>query len=512
MRFAELLSVLPAVSLSRADEGDEITALTADSRRARRGSLFLALRGEEEDGHHYAADAYARGARAFLCEHPVSLPSDAAIAYVPDTRAASADLAAAFYGYPARRLTLIGITGTKGKSTVAALTVKMLLDVGVPAAYLGSGGAYFGGRREETDNTTPDALVLHRLFREMLAAGIRVVVMEVSSQAISHGRIRGLSFPIAVFTNLAQDHIGVGEHPDFAHYRDAKSRLFSDHACRRMIANLDDESTPYMLAGATAERFLGISLADPAADLYADRLRPLHGEEGFGTAFFLHARERGDIPVTLSLPGACNVENALLALAAARTYLAEYESENGNADYRTLALSLRDVYVPGRFEEIPTALPDVTFFIDYAHNGYSLSAAIAVLREYAPRRLILLFGSVGSRTYSRRTALARAAADADFAIVTTDNPDEESPADAMCELCRVLDEEGAEYIAIPDREEAIAYAVRHAAPGDFVLLAGKGHENYQLIGGKKIPFSEKEILKREAEQYAAARVYAPPLG
>ncbi len=501
MRLTALLSALPTVHLSPADDGDEVTALTLDSRTARRGSLFLAMRGEEEDGHLFAADAYARGCRAFLVEHPVALPPDAAIAYVPDTRAAAAELAAAFYGYPARRLTLIGITGTKGKSTVAAMTVKMLLDAGVPAAYLGSGGAYFAEKEERTANTTPDPLTLHRLFRDMLAAGIRTVVMEVSSQAIERGRVRGLSFPIAVFTNLAHDHIGVGEHPDFSHYRDAKARLFSDHGCRRMIANLDDKSTPYMLAGATAERFLGISLTDPSADLYADRLRPLCGELGFGIGFLLHTKERGEVPVALSLPGACNVENALLAMVAAHTYLVEYEPENGGADYRTLSLAFRNIYVPGRFEEIKTALPDVTFFVDYAHNGYSLAAAIAVLREYDPARLVLLFGSVGSRTYSRRPELARAAAAADFCIVTTDNPDGEDPLDSMREICRVLDEEGREYVAIPDREEAIRYAVRQARTGDFVLLAGKGHEDYQLVDGKRIPFSEKDILRREAESH-----------
>lgn len=510
MQLAELLSALPAVHLPFTELLLPIDHIVSDSRRAGARTLFVCLRGEEEDGHAYAEDAYARGCRAFLCEHAVTLPSDAAVAYVADTRAAIAVLAAAFYGYPAHHLTLIGITGTKGKSTVASMMTKMLLDAGVPAAYLGSGGAYYANRREKTANTTPDALTLHRLFSDMRKVGIRAVVMEVSSQAISTGRIKGLSFPIALFTNLAQDHIGVGEHPDFAHYRDAKARLFSDHGCRRMIVNLDDESTPYMMAGSTATHVTGISLVRQDADCYADRLRACRTDIGYGSSFFLHA-EGKTVPVTLSVPGACNVENALMAMAAVREYLTAYEKDNGNADYRTLSLSLADLYVPGRFEEVATALSDVTFFIDYAHNGYSLSAALSVLREYAPLRLVLLFGSVGSRTYSRRTQLAEAASAADFCIVTTDNPDGEDPYDSMRELCRVLDEAGREYVAIADREEAIRYAVRHARTGDFILLAGKGHEDYQLIRGEKVYFSEKEILRREAEEFAAVGAFAPPL-
>ncbi len=511
MQLAELLSVLPAVHLPSGGLSLSIEHIVSDSRRVRPHALFICLRGEEEDGHCFAADAYERGCRAFLCEHAVRLPEDAAVAYVADTRMAAALLAAAFYGYPAHSLTLIGITGTKGKSTVASMITKMLLDTGVPAAYLGSGGAYYADRRERTDNTTPDALTLHRLFADMVKAGIRVVVMEVSSQAISTGRIGGLSFPIALFTNLAQDHIGAGEHPDFSHYRDAKARLFSDYGCRKMIVNLDDESTPYMMAGATATEIVGISQERRDADCYADRLRASRTDMGYGSCFYLHADGKPPIPVTLSVPGACNVENALMALAATREYLIEYERDNGNADYRTLALSLADLYVPGRFEEVDTALGDVTFFIDYAHNGYSLTAALSVLREYAPARIVLLFGSVGCRTYSRRTKLAEAACAADFCIVTTDNPDGEDPLDSMRELCRVLDERGKEYVAIPDREEAIRYVVRHARAGDFVLLAGKGHEDYQLVRGEKLHFSEKEILCREAEEHAAAGMAVSPL-
>lgn len=479
------------------DLGEEIHSLTSDSRKAARGTLFVCLRGEERDGHDYALAAYERGVRAFVCEYPPrDLPSDAAVAFVPDTRVAIAHLAAAFYGHPERQMTLIGLTGTKGKTTTARMMYHLLSEARVPVGYIGSGGARYAGICTRTDNTTPDALTLFGILADMRRRGLRAVVIEVSSQALATGRVEGLPFPITIFTNLAPDHIGEGEHPDFAHYRAQKARLFSEHGAHVMIVSADDESTPFMLAGASARSVISVSTRRTDTDLYATAIREKRNEGTLGCGFRLHSEE-GVLPVSLSLPGACNVENALFALAATRAYLLEYES-GLSADYRTLAPALDSLSIPGRFERVSTVLPEVDFVIDYAHNGYSLGAAIKAMRAFSPARLVCLFGSVGTRTYSRRTELARAASAADFCIVTTDNPDTEPPEDTMRELCRVLDEEGCEYIAIPDRREAIRYAVRHAREGDLVLLAGKGHEDYQLVAGRRLPFSERDILIEEA--------------
>lgn len=477
---------------------DEITSLTCDSRRSRAGSLFVCLRGGVQDGHLHAAAAYAQGVRAFLCEYPpAGLGEDAAVAFVPDTRAALAPLAAHFFGHPERALTLIGLTGTKGKSTTAEMICHLLSVSGVSVGYIGSAGVRYGGHTYPTQNTTPEPITLFHHLAGMRGQGVRAVVMEVSSQALATGRVRGLCFPITVFTNLAPDHIGVGEHPDLSHYRAEKARLFSEHGARVMVVDADDENTPFMLARASAKQVLSISLSRTDVDLYAEGIRESRACGGFGVAFLLRTREGQTVPATLALPGECNVRNAALALLAARAYLCEYAGGAG-ADYRTLVPALADCRVRGRFERVETLLPQVDFIIDYAHNGYSLSAALAALSAFAPARLVLLFGSVGSRTYSRRTELARAARGADFCIVTTDNPDTEPPEETMRELCRVLEEEGVEYVAIPDRRAAIAYAVHHARAGDLVLLAGKGHEEYQLIDGCRIPFSEREILQREA--------------
>ena len=486
----------------------EIGGICTDSRRAERGMLFVCLRGPLCDGHAYARAAYECGCRAFVCEYPVSLPADAQIAYVPDTTHALAALASAFYGHPARQVTLIGITGTKGKTTVALFLYRLLAASGVAVGYIGSNGVRYADRTEETVNTTPSPLVLHRILADMSSAGVTVAVIEVSSQAIACERIAGLSFPICVFTNLASDHIGEGEHPDFSHYRETKARLFSDYGCRYMIANADDETSSYMIAGSSATHISTVSLVSAEATLCASHIRPVRNEGDFGTSFRITGECEEGIPVFLPLPGECNVSNSLLALAAARAYFA-YAEMAGAPSLRRLASFLADARVEGRFERVPTAMHGVDFLIDYAHNGYSMAAAIAALRAYEPRRILCLFGSVGGRTYSRRADLARAASAADFCIVTADNPDSETPEETMRELCEVLDAEGCEYIAIPDRAAAIRYAVFHAEEGDTVLLAGKGHEDYQIVGGRRLPFSERRILLDATEEQPSPSFNAP---
>lgn len=503
MQLGDLLSTLSPVRLPEGHHADGITDIAIDSRKAKDGSLFVCLSGTEADGHAYAAAAYARGARAFLCEYPpAGLPPDAALAFVPSTRAALSHLAAAFYGHPERAMTFIGITGTKGKSTTAEMICRILREVGVKAGYIGSGGARYADVHEPTENTTPEPLTLFRILSDMRRQNIRVAAIEVSSQALAMRRAEGLCFPITVFTNLAPDHIGEGEHPDMAHYRAEKSRLFSDYGARVTVVDADDENTPFMLARGSAEEIVSFSATRTDTDLFVRTARAWRDEDVFGAACTLQTKEGEKIPLSLPLPGLCNIRNAALALLAARAYLAHFAG--GAPDLHALAPALSSFSPRGRFERVATVLPNVDFVIDYAHNGYSLSAAIAALRAFSPKRLVCLFGSVGARTYSRRTELARAAAAADFCIVTTDNPDTEPPEDTMRELCRVLDEEGCEYTAIPDRRDAIAYAVRHARKGDLVLLAGKGHEDYQLTDGHRVPFSEREILIDEAAKMPLA--------
>lgn len=474
-----------------------------DSRRANEGSLFVCLRGTQTDGHEYARAAYDNGTRAFLAEHTPALPPDATVVCVPDSRAALADVAAAFYQYPAEQMRLIGITGTKGKTTTACLIAHILNTCGIPTGYIGTNGAEFAGIHLPTANSTPESMEIERLLRRMLDAGVRTCVMEVSSQGLWMGRVRGLSFTAGLFTNLSPDHIGGVEHPDLDHYRACKRRLFSDHPMGAAFCNADDPEADYMTAGCRVPPIRFSVSDEPSApgdepDWRATAIRQARQDGRPGMAFRVTGCG-GAADCFLPLPGIFNVSNALGALAVCCECFPVALSD---ATY-----ALADAHVPGRFELIlHPAQPDVTYIVDYAHNGLSLASILDTLRGYAPARLICLFGSVGERTRGRRAELAMAASGrADLCILTSDNPGRESPEDIIREIDAAFPVGSCPRLCIPDRAEAIRTAVRLARPGDMILLSGKGHETYQLIGTDRVPFSERDILKEELDIIFRAR-------
>ena len=290
----------------------EITAITYDSRKAGPGSLFVCLVGAWMDGHTFARSAYDQGCRAFLAEHPLDLPEDAAQIITRDTRAALAVIGADFYGNPADQLHILGITGTKGKTTTALLTAAILTEAGLPCAYIGSNGVNIAGTHEATANTTPESLELHRLFRKMLDADVHHVVLEVSSQALRHHRVDGIPFEVVAFTNLSEDHIGPGEHPDFEDYKAAKRRLFAEYHAREMVYNADDEASDYMRAGFGGKQVsFGI---DHDADYRAVNLAQYRSETALGIDFTCrHGGE--ETPVRVMSPGAFSASDALCAIA-----------------------------------------------------------------------------------------------------------------------------------------------------------------------------------------------------
>ena len=460
----------------------EITAITYDSRKAGPGSLFVCLVGAWMDGHTFARSAYDQGCRAFLAEHPLDLPEDAAQIITRDTRAALAVIGADFYGNPADQLHIIGITGTKGKTTTALLTAAILTEAGLPCAYIGSNGVNIAGTHEATANTTPESLELHRLFRKMLDADVHHVVLEVSSQALRHHRVDGIPFEVVAFTNLSEDHIGPGEHPDFEDYKAAKRRLFAEYHAREMVYNADDEASDYMRAGFGGKQVsFGI---DQDADYRAVDLAQYRSETALGIDFTCrHGGE--ETPVRVMSPGAFSASDALCAIALCGAF-----GVMPSQAARTLA----HTPVEGRFEVVE-GLPGRTFIVDYSHNGLALTSALKTLRAYHPRRLICVFGSVGGRTQVRRRELAEAAsAWADYSILTSDNPDFEDPLQILREIDSHMAPDSL-YTLIPDRAEAIRKAVAMAEEGDIVLFAGKGHENYQLIRGRKVPFVERELIR-----------------
>lgn len=469
------------------DASVSVNSVEYDSRKAEAGALFFCLRGAKMDGHVFAQKAYDGGCRAFAVERILPLPSDAVQVVVENTREALALVSAEFYAHPADELKIIGITGTKGKTTTAVLIEEIFSARGIKCAYIGTNGVVIGEKRYETINSTPESRELHRFFRMMLDEGFTHVVMEVSSQALDNYRVHGITFDTVIFTNLSPDHIGVGEHSSFEEYRDAKRKLFADYDSKTVIANADDEYAGYMVAQSRG-RLVTIGI-ERDSDYRASAIAPYRDQTSLGVEFDLsHGGKTTHIK--LRTPGKFSAYNGLCAIAAVAACGVSVEDA---------ATALAHISVKGRFE-IVDATPGITFIIDYAHNGLSLVHALSVLRDYSPVRLICVFGCIGGRTYGRRRELAEAAASlADFTVITSDNPDNEKPEDIIEDVMNYFDR-SKPHITIADREEAIRFAVRIAKAGDVVLFAGKGHENYQLIGGERVPFCEREIILDEASK------------
>ncbi len=460
-----------------------------DSRKVTPSSLFFCLSGAKVDGHDFAEKAYDMGCRAFVVERELPLPTDATQVKVDSARQTLAKVSAAFYDHPADTLTVIGITGTKGKTTTSLLIEGIMLHSGIKCAYIGSNGINIGDKHYDTVNTTPESRELHKYFRLMLDKGFTHVVMEVSSQALDRFRVEGIVFDTVIYTNLSPDHISPVEHATFEDYREAKHKLFTKYGAKHMIYNSDDANSAYMCDGVSDDvEMISFSL-DKGSDFSAENIRPYRDKTSLGIDFdVLHNGIKTGI--RLRTPGLFSVYNALAAIAVCSVY---------GVSARTSSEALRTVSLRGR-SEIVDAIDGITFIIDYAHNELSLTDELTVLRSYSPNNLICVFGSVGGRTFGRRRELAEVASRlADFSIITSDNPDNEDPNNIIEEILSHFDKTKP-YVAIADREAAVRFAVNMAKDGDIVLFAGKGHEDYQLINGIKVPFSERDIILDEAKK------------
>lgn len=476
MKLSQLLRVIGA----RCPQDPDITALTCDSREAVPGALFAALPGHRADGRAHIPEALYRGAAAVVCAPP--LPGGVPGAAADDPRAALALLAAEFYGRPADALTLIAVTGTKGKTTTAHMIRDILSAAGYKTGMIGTLGAYVGREKLcDAANTTPEPIALHRTLRQMADSGCTHVVLEASSQAMKLRRLYGLTFAAGVFLNLTPDHIGPGEHDDFDEYRACKAALFRQ--CRRGVGNGDDPSWPAMAAqlpsGAPVTAF-GFTAA---ADVRALAVEP-DPERPLSVRLTVAGAPRYHIP----LPGDFNGADALAAVALARAL--------GLNDGAVRA-GLAHAAVPGRAQRLRVPAP-FEVVIDYAHNGASFDAVLSALTAHHPRRIITVFGAGGDRPKLRRRDMARSAVRwADYAVVTADNPRSE-PVEAICaDLSAALGEFPHE--VVPDRRAAIFRALDLAGPGDIVALLGKGHEEYIEEKGVRRPFSERAVV---AEYFA----------
>lgn len=480
MKLSRLCARLGAVPSGPGDP--EITGLTCDSRRAEPGSLFAALPGANADGLDFLPQAVEKGAAAVLVQGPAGeLPVPAVV--VPDARKALALMAAEFYGHPARRLTLVGITGTKGKTTTTHILKAILEAAGHRTAMSGTLGGFIGGEKVlEPGNTTPEPVALHRFFARAVEAGCSHLVMEVSSQALKQGRVSGVDFDLALFLNLTPDHIGGAEHADFAEYLSCKSLLFRQ--CDSALANSDDPRWREVLGSCAAP--LATFGFSPGADVRGGAVRPVREGGVLGCEFPVSCYEK---PLRLALPGPFNAADALAAVAAARVL---------GVPEGAVREGLRTVRVPGRAEMLP--LPNgAAAVIDYAHNGASFESILSTLADYDRGKLIVVFGAGGDRPKLRRRDMADVAARyAGFAVITTDNPRWERAEDICADIVEALDGR-VPCRVIPDRAEAIRFALDLAQPGDTVALLGKGHEEYIESRGVRRPFSDRAV----AEGWAA---------
>lgn len=474
----------------------DVSDIVYDSSKATVGTLFVCLVGAVTDGHSYAGKAYENGCRTFLVERILDLPSDAVQVKVEDTRLTLAYASAAFFGYPSRSLLIIGVTGTKGKTTTASLISDILNAGGINTATIGTTGIVINGVRTPTKNTTPESYELHKSFRKMIDSGVSCVVMEVSSQAIFKSRVAGIHFHIGVFTNLSPDHIGEAEHPTFEHYMACKAELFKQ--CRYGIFNSDDPHyTDMVKDSSSVNQTFGIE-SGIFHDVTAKNIESWKRGGLLGIKF-TYRSVIGESECELRMPGEFNVYNALAAISVAQRMQIKPEIIN-----KTLAAAT----VKGRFEIVSPAdsriMNDVVTIIDYAHNAMSMRAALETLRKYSPKRLVVLFGSVGGRTEMRRAELGEVAASlADFCIITSDNPNFESPEKIIKDIEASFTASSCPHVSFPDRRDAVRYAIDHALTGDCILFAGKGHEDYQLIEGEYRHYDEREeILAAEAARAA----------
>ena len=475
-----LSKLLASLGLTGGFQDVEITDLVYDSRRACPGCAFFCLRGSASDGHRFAAGAAGAGAAVVIAQEPVEAPGTQVI-LVEDTKKALSLMSAAFFGDPAKNaLKVIGITGTKGKTTTAYMIRSILEAAGHKTGVMGTIGAVIGEEVTPLPNTTPISYEVQKHLRRMADRGCEYAVMEVSSIGLKDDRVYGLPFALGVFTNFSEDHIGGVEHKDMAEYLACKAMLF--RMCPVGVVNADDPAAEELLAqsACTAYRY-GFS---PAAQLRGENCRHLSRPGMLGVAF----EAAGDLSFTVQVgvPGKFNAYNALAAIGCCYQLGISVEA---------MKEGLRAVRVKGRVEPVPVPGP-YTLLLDYAHNAVSMESLLRTLREYEPRRLICLFGAGGNRPKVRRYEMGEASGRlADLSVVTADNSRFEDVLDIIEDIKVGLGKTSGEYMVIPDRREAIRWCLENAQEGDIIVLAGKGHEDYQEIQGVKHPFDERAVIR-----------------
>jgi len=436
----------------------------------------------KQDGHSKAAEAVRKGAVALITSKPVEGVEDRGITVirVKNTRYAMAFIAAAWYGHPAEKLKVIGITGTKGKTTTTYLVKSILEHAGFKVGLVGTIEAIIGEEHIAAENTTPESLLLQQDFARMVEEGLDIVVMEVSSQALKLHRTQGFVFDYGIFTNLEPDHISPGEHASFEEYMACKGLLFQQ--CKVGIVNGDDQHVEQVVRGHTC-RLETYGMGEECM-LRAENPELVHVPGKLGVDF--HVAGLMDFDAEISMPGQFSVYNALCAIAICRHFGVEVPA---------VRQALLEAQVKGRIEKVRVS-DKFTVLIDYAHNAMALESLLTTLKEYHPNRLVCMFGCGGNRSRERRYEMGEVSGRlADFTIITSDNPRDEEPQAIIDDIREGMAKTNGSYVEICNRREAIAYAISHGQEGDIIVLAGKGHEDYQEIKGEKYPMDERVIIK-----------------
>lgn len=481
MRLAELTKGLDVSVDNWRDM--EVQGIAYDSRKVKPGYLFVAIPGFKVDGHDYISQAVANGAVAVVASKPTSLGEQVAVIQVENSRRALAQLAANFYNHPTRRLKVFGVTGTNGKTTTCHLLAAIFRRQGHKVGVIGTIGNWIGDEQLAAARTTPESLDLQRIFHQMLEAGVTHVVMEVSSHALELHRVDATSFTGAVFTNLSQDHLDF--HNSLEEYLQAKGKLFeqldASHAAAYGVANMDDKRSFQYLQQVTRVPLIAYG-QDQGAAVRADDISLCAD----GVTFRIRHKDTSFL-LSLKIPGLFTVYNATAAAAVA---LQE------GIEPQTITTALENVPgVAGRFERVDCG-QDFTVIVDYAHTPDSLENILQAARQFVKGRLITVFGCGGDRDRSKRPLMGAVAGKlSDYTVVTSDNPRSEEPEEIINDILPGIERHTKNYRVLVDRGEAIAHALHYARPGDTVIIAGKGHETYQEVKGKTLPFDDREVAR-----------------
>ncbi|MDO5123870.1 MAG: UDP-N-acetylmuramoyl-L-alanyl-D-glutamate--2,6-diaminopimelate ligase [Eubacteriales bacterium] len=478
MMLSQLLNGLD-YTLLQGDVNIDISDVIYDSRKVIENCAFVCLKGFVTDGHKYARDAAEKGAGALIVSDDIDLPENITVIKVEDTRPALSKMSAEYFGNPSKELKTVAITGTKGKTTTVAMIRSVLESAGIKTGTIGTLGIVLEDKIFKTANTTPESYEIQQALRRMVKAGCKAAVMEVSSIGLKQHRTDNITFDIGVFTNFSHDHIGDSEHKDMEEYLSCKAMLFKQ--CKLGIVNIDDEKCGEILRGSTCEvKTYGFS---EKADLVGsdDSLIARPGYIG------VHFETKGEknLSVDVAIPGRFSVYNALAAISVCSELSVEDEY---------ILKGLDTVSVKGRVEVYPTP-HNYTLLIDYAHNAMSMENVLTTLREYKPHRLVTLFGAGGNRPKARRYEMGEVSGKlSDLSVITEDNSRFEDVNDIIADIKVGIDKTDGKYVIVPNRVDAIRYCIENAEEGDIIVLAGKGHEDYQEIKGVKYHLDEREVI------------------